>query len=215
MLDARLQARLAQNYADAAVGYTNASVAAMSAIANRTLAFWMPAPETRQTPSGRRDHLSWFDGQRASRRPEPASTDALNPWAAFNFWTSAMTSAMQPRPTNPSMMAMAMSFGPFAAWWSQALGTPNFAWPMAYQMIASGVPESVAWPTAEANAAVLDAAVAVKQEVEQAFASYQSAGGFAMAHILPPAKPTALALTAFAPFAAFWSMAANSTTGVV
>ena len=67
------------------------------------------------------------------------------------MWTSAMSTAMQPSTSAPAMMAMAMSFTPFAMWWGYALRAPNFAWPMAYTMIASGVPESVAWPTAEAD----------------------------------------------------------------
>jgi hypothetical protein len=240
MLDARLQARLAQNYADAAVGYANASVAAFAAMADRSMAMWRPAPALRPQPAGSRDHLSWFNG--GQTRPAPAATDLynpwaafdiwttalspakpaspppatpdfMNPWAAFNMWTSAATSAMQPKASAPGMMAMAMSFSPFAIWWGQTLRAPNFAWPMAYSMIASGVPESVAWPAAEANAAVMDAATAVTQQVEHAFASYQSAGGYATAHIWPP-KSGALALTALAPFAAWWSMAGTPVPGL-
>ena len=60
---------------------------------------------------------------------------------------------------------------PFAA--------PPAAWPMAFMMMASGVPHSVAWPTAEANAAVLDAADAATQLDQEGFASYHTEGGHA------------------------------------
>lgn len=210
MLDAHLQTRLAQNYADAAAGYANASVAAFTAMADRSMAFWMPAASAPQ-PAGRRDHLSWFNGGR-SPVDAASTTDLFNPWTALNMWTEAVTAAMQPKASQPSMMAMAMSFSPFAVWWGQAMRAPHFAWPMAYQMMATGVPANVAWPAAEANAAVLDAANVVKQQVEQVFSVYQSSGGFATAHIWPP-KPAALAISAFLPFAAMWSMTGGSLPG--
>ena len=50
---------------------------------------------------------------------------------------------------------------------------------MAFMMVSSGVPHTVAWPTAEANAAVLDAADAATQSIKKAFASYHTEGGHA------------------------------------
>ena len=50
---------------------------------------------------------------------------------------------------------------------------------MAFMMMSSGVPHSVAWPTAEANAAVMDAADAATQSIKQVFASYRTDGGHA------------------------------------
>lgn len=212
MLDARLQSRLTQNYTDAATGYANASMAAFSAAADRAMAFWSLALPGKPEPAGRRDHLSWYHGGSPARAP--ASFDVFDPWAGFNAWTTAVSSAMQPKAAAPGMMFMAMAFTPFAAWWGNALKAPNFAWPMAYSMIASGVPESVAWPTAEANAAVMDATGSVTREVQHAFSSYQSAGGYATAHIWPPKVPPVLATMAmFTPFAALWPVIGTQVTG--
>ena len=156
MPDSRLQARLTENYTDAATNYATASMAALSEMTASAMSFWLPQASPNPKPAGRRDHLSWYDGGRYSSSRDEAS-DMTNPWAGLNMWTSAMSTAMQPSTSAPAMMAMAMSFTPFAMWWGYAMRGPTFAWPMAYTMIASGVPESVAWPTAEANAAVLDA----------------------------------------------------------
>jgi hypothetical protein len=73
---------------------------------------------------------------------------------------------------------------PFAWWaWSPQSAVPA-TWPWAYGMIASGIPGSVAWPMAEANVALMDAA---KKTAEAAapvtFPSYQSSGGFASAQV--------------------------------
>jgi hypothetical protein len=64
---------------------------------------------------------------------------------------------------------------------------PTAAWPMAFMMMSQGVPQAVAWPTAEANAAVLDAAEIARRSIKQAFASYQSEGGHAAGgNVWPP-----------------------------
>ena len=70
----------------------------------------------------------------------------------------------------------------FTAWLGMfPTAAPPAAWPMAFMMMASGVPRSVAWPTAEANIAVMDAAEVATVSVQQAFASYRSSGGHAVA----------------------------------
>lgn len=70
----------------------------------------------------------------------------------------------------------------FAAWFNMfPYAAPSAAWPMAFMMMASGVPRSVAWPTAEANVAAMDAADAAAVSVREAFASYRSDSGYAVA----------------------------------
>lgn len=188
MLDSRLQARLTQNYSDAAVGYANASVAAMNAFAQQAMNFWLPQARSAPAPVPRRDHLSWFNPSSGMDRT-PVYT---NPWFAFNPWV-AQPVPFRPQPQAPHLMVMASAFAPWAAWWTTAMRGPTFAWPMAYSMMAHGVPDSVAWPAAEANAAVIDAATTITEQAQNTFASYQSAGGFAMAHIWPPKQVVALA----------------------
>ncbi len=71
-------------------------------------------------------------------------------------------------------------------------------WPMAFMLMSAGVPRSVAWPTAEANAAVMEAADVAAVSVKQVFASYQTPGGHAVSSFWPPA--TLMTMAAFAPF---------------
>lgn len=252
MLDARMQARLTQNYNDAAMGYAKASAAAMNAFAQQAMDFWSASARPGAAPVARRDHLSWFNPDEATSRwgvaqpvaapapfnpwlammpwaqgaaavpvaappspwlvympwaqapaaPKPAP--AFNPWLAFMPWAQPAVASrpFQPPATAPQLNAMSMAFMPFAFWWGTAMRGPTFAWPMAYSMMAHGVPDSVAWPTAEANAAVLDATAVLTEQAQQTFASYQSAGGFAMAHVWAPKTLTAFA--ALAPLAAIW-----------
>jgi hypothetical protein len=72
---------------------------------------------------------------------------------------------------------------------------PSAAWPMAFMMMASGVPRAVAMPTAEANVAVMDAADAASASVRKAFSSYHSDSGHAAStrHAWPPAQYMMLA----------------------
>ena len=99
-------------------------------------------------------------------------------------------SAISATPVRP----LAPATNPMAAW----LTTLPFAsapasWPMAFMMMSSGVPHTVAWPTAEANAAVLDAADAATQSIKKAFASYHTEGGHASSHgTWPPTETLTL-----------------------
>lgn len=232
MLDARMQARLTQNYKDAAVGYANASAAAMNAFAQQAMDFWAAPMRAEAVPAPRRDHLSWFNPTGATShwgmpvaapRPAPVNpwlalmpwaqfaapaappTPVFNPWLALTPWAQpqpAARSLFQPPANAQQLTAMSWAFAPFAVWWGAALRGPTFAWPMAYSMIAQGVPDSVAWPTAEANAAVIDATAIITEQAQQSFASYQSAGGFAMAHVWAP--KTLSAFAALTPMMAMW-----------
>ena len=106
----------------------------------------------------------------------------------------------------PAMPTQAVSspfpssvYGPFAAWLNMfPMTAPSAAWPMAFMMMASGVPRSVAWPTAEANAAVMDAAGAAAASVRKVYSSYHTEGGHSAGgrNTWPSAPLFALALPA-------------------
>ncbi len=67
---------------------------------------------------------------------------------------------------------------PFAWWaWTPQSAVPA-TWPWAYGMISSGVPGSVAWPMAEANVALMDAAKKTAEAARPAFPAYHSENGF-------------------------------------
>lgn len=69
---------------------------------------------------------------------------------------------------------------PFAWWaWMPQSAVP-VTWPWAYGMIQSGVPASIAWPIAEANAALFDAAAKTVEAAKPAFPYAHSGSGFAV-----------------------------------
>jgi hypothetical protein len=202
MLDRDLQQRFASKCADAAFGYSAASTAAYAAMADQVLNFWSSVLQPQaQEPQRALTPWSWpvpmlppspppapqfnpfnpFDWMLpAPPPPKPAaSAFPTNPWEAMAAFAEAMSgtlSAMSALPVRP----LAPATNPMAAW----LTTLPFAstpasWPMAYVMMSSGVPHAVAWPTAEANAAVLEAADAAARSIKKVFASYQAEGGHA------------------------------------
>jgi hypothetical protein len=179
MLDTRLQERFARRCTDAAFGYTAATTAAYAAFADQVFDFWagLLTPDRRGAPA---PQVSWGWPM---QMPAPAPRPELAPVPFLPFTWAAPRSRSAPL-DNPFAGANAA----FSAWLGMfPYAAPPAAWPMAFMMMASGVPRSVAWPTAEANVAVMDAAEAATVSVQQVLASYRSDGGHAVAHQQWPA----------------------------
>lgn len=203
MLD-RDQQRFASRCTDAALGYSAASTAAYAAFADQVLNFWSsvlqpptakPQPSSQlwnwpvpmappEPPSPQFNPFNPFDWMLPAPPPRkpPAPTLPTNPWEAMSAFANAMSEALSAMSATP-VRPLAPATNPMAAW----LTTMPFAsapasWPMAFMMMSSGVPHTVAWPTAEANAAVLDAADAATQSIKKVFASYHGEGGHASSH---------------------------------
>lgn len=200
MLDPELQQRFMRHCTDAAFGYSAAGTAAYAAFADQVLNFWTsalqpptpkrgpelwrwpvplspsPAPATPANP------FAWPFAWALPQAPAPVSKPVSlpsNPWEAMAQYAEAMSgalSAMSGTPVKP----VASPANPMTAWLTAFPFMPSTAaWPMAFMMMSQGVPHAVAWPTAEANAAVLDAAEVARRSIKNAFASYQSEGGHA------------------------------------
>ena len=177
MVDPKLQERFARRCTDAAFGYGTATTAAYFAFAGQVLDFWasMLAPDTRpapksRTPALRAPSFGW------PTSPQAALTPFLWPMAAAPASTPAAPFSFAPFAFQP--FAAAPAINPFQAWFNGlpfAAATP--AWPMAFMLIAYGMPSSVAWPTAEANAAAIDAVDAAAVTVRQVFSSHRTDGG--------------------------------------
>jgi hypothetical protein len=97
-----------------------------------------------------------------------------------------------PMPGPQQFMDMWLSMTPF--------GRSPVVLQMAYAMMAFGVPRSVAMPTAEANAAVMNAAEVAAEPLKEAFASYRTDGGHASAQVIMLSRMMSLAMAA--PFGA-------------
>jgi len=182
MLDPQLQERFARRCTDAAFGYTAATSAAYAAFTDQMLSFWAGAlkPQDR-VPAPFEAAWNWA---------APARKDL----ACVPFLPIAW--ATPQRPAVPTGYPFAGgTYDVFSAWSNMfQFAVAPTVWPMAFFMMASGVPRSVAWPTAEANAAVMDAADAAAVSVQQAFASYRTEGGHSVSRqIWPPAQLMMLA----------------------
>ena len=119
-----------------------------------------------------------------------------SPFAAAADWQRLLAPwfGQLTRPDTPHPLAL------LAPWWQMASSQRAMAaWPMAFFMISIGIPEAVARPAAEANAAVLDASQVARGAVDRAFAAYRSDGGHAVAHVIGGER---LVLAALLPFTA-------------
>jgi hypothetical protein len=180
MIDGQCQQRFAQGCAQATAGYAAAATAAYTNAATQLFDFWSTALEGFvETPEVDPDAAQ---DERANppkaQLPddEPAFGFSMADWCPFPW--------LDPRRMG-GLASMDFSTPPVLAWMAMANGFPlrgtSTSWPVARAMIDSGVPRTVAWPTAEAHAAALDAADAASNGFRQVVASYHSQGGFAMA----------------------------------
>jgi len=203
MLDPELQQRFARHCADAAFGYTAASAAACAAFTEQVLNFWSGVL---QPEAPKREMAAWpwpvpmpsgmpvtAESQPfnpfvwALPKPTPAvPTLPGNPWEAMAQFAEVMSNSLAAMSSTPVRTTISPN-NPMAAWMTMfPFAQQNAAWPMAVMMMSRGVPHAVAWPTAEANAAVLEAADVATKSMRKAFASYQSEGGHAASHEMWP-----------------------------
>lgn len=172
MLTPDKQIEITKRGMDAAFGYAQASINAAFESNARALRVWshvvdvvlpkpVPAVETLEWSGGaKRPHSTLLAAEQEKRTPQ-------NPVAA---WQDLMQSSGRIWFKGPP--------SPFAWWaWTPQSAVPA-TWPWAYGMISSGVPESVAWPMAEANVALLDVAKKTAEAAQPQFPAYQSANGF-------------------------------------
>lgn len=196
MLDPELQQRFARHCAEAAFGYSAAGTAAYAAFADQVLNFWtsvlQPAPPKPEpnpwrwpvplspptpAPSAFQNPFAWVLPPPAPAPKAPSLP--TNPWEAMAQFAEVMSGALSAMSSTP-VRSVASPTNPMAAWLTAFPFTPpNAAWPMAFMMMSSGVPHAVAWPTAEANVAVLDAADVARRSIKNAFSAYQTESGYA------------------------------------
>jgi hypothetical protein len=180
MLDTHLQERFARRCTDAAFGYTAATTAAYVALADQVFEFWAKVltPPGPAAPAAKKETWSWPVPARQAAPPPPLWPF---PWAAPMF---------QPAPSAYSGLT------PYEAWFAMfPFAAPSPAWPLAFMLIASGVPRTVAWPTAEANVAAMDAADAAAVSVQKVFGGYRTDGGHGV--VRQPWPPASLMMLAF------------------
>ncbi len=182
-----LQARFAKSCTEAAFGYARAATAAYVDLAGQSLDLWARAAHAATQAPGDRPHY------------QPDFDRSPSPMTPFDFWLSASNdwAKAMGRMTPFGDRGSPLPVNPMTVWWSlmPANALPA-SWPMAYAYMSSGVPRTVAWPAAEANAAVIDAAETAAETVTMAFSSYRSESGYAMSQLAFPRQLQAALLFA-------------------
>jgi hypothetical protein len=208
VLDTELQARFARSCTDAAFGYARAATAAYAAVATQTFEFWAKAASP-PSPAPSMPNI-WTSATRRGADQSAAlpfggwPNPALEFFKLPNPWTAG----------GQGSVAAQMAFAPVAAWWGMFPLSGNPAsWPLAYVLMTAGVPSAVAWPTAEANTAAIDAAEAATDALNKVFASYRTDSGYAMAQVIGPRQiMTAMMLAPLGASMTFpWSSAARAS----
>jgi len=172
--------RFATCCSDAMFGYAEAAQAMWWAATLESIEMCGRVVKSVSEPDAETAPKSWFNPKSSSKpnygtqsfagfAPQP-----VLPWFAgagitlpsFGLWSSAMSPAVSPFDVWFDMMPLR--------------GGPA-AWPMAFFMLSAGVPKAVAWPTAEANAAMMEAAEVATGQLQSVFASYRTETGYATA----------------------------------
>jgi hypothetical protein len=178
MLSTHEQVEIANRGMDAVFGYALAAINAAFEVNARTLTVWTEVANS-LSPKPPKSEETW-EWSGAPRRPhstllaaeQEAVRPSLNPFAVWSEFVEASGRAWFTGPPSP-----------FAWWaWAPQSAVPA-TWPWAYGMISSGVPGSVAWPMAEANVALMDAAQKTAEATCGSFPAYRSDNGFAAAQV--------------------------------
>ena len=184
--------RIARSSSEAATGYASAAFAAYADMASQTMNFWAKTIDS-MIPKPEPEPRSWYrPPSDAARAPErraafpawPMMPPAMPGFAGFNMFGPSAGAA---NPFAPSM------FGPghrspmdmWQAWFRMwPLQGPPACWPMAFAMMGAGWSREVAYPTARANVAAMDAVATAVEVARQPFSSYRADSGYASAQIV-------------------------------
>lgn len=192
-----LSADFARTCTTAAFGYAQATTAAYAALAQQAMSFWSDA--TRRVDAKEKP-LSFSITRPGRSVASPASESTVNLFDPFGL-------------SKPWLALEREARANMKAWWGLYPFAGNPAgWPMAFQMMKSGVPRDVALPAAEANVAAFEAARIAQNAVAKIFSAYQTDGGHASVHFAPssftpnlqPIFPKKSAEAAFNPANLMW-----------
>lgn len=189
MIDPDLQLRFWRNISSAMLHGTDAAFAAAAEWQKEMLAAGKspaPAPKSQNVlpmpfwPMGAADQLKTSSASLACFAPwAVADTNAFSMMAQWaNFYRDAM-SVMGP---NGPYAQWTKTFAPYFPW-------PAMTWaymqtPLTAMLMQSGMPYTVAAPSAKASTYAMDAADAAREQIEHVYASYRTDGGHAAAQLV-------------------------------
>jgi hypothetical protein len=164
--------QISRSCTEAALGYAAAATAVYTEFACRAFDFWGVALSGLVEEPVAEKAKAVTKGPEVTTEPRfGMSADDWNPLS----W-------LEPRRFE-ALWKMDATTTPVSAMFAMANAVPlrgtSTSWGMAKVMIDSGVPRSIAWPTAEANAAALDAADAASNGFRRIVASFHTESGYA------------------------------------
>lgn len=198
MLNSEKQVEIARRGMDAAFCYAQAAINATFEANAQALRVWSEIA-TAATPKAVNRQETW-EWSGAPKRPHSTLLAAeqhgspklhQTPFAA---WTEIMRAASRPW--------LQTQVGPFDWWQFAPQSAVPATWPWAYGMMSSGIPGSVAWPMAEGNVALMEAAQKTAAVVQPPFPQYRSDNGFAVAQVWMK-TPIVKSMAGFAPATLF------------
>lgn len=176
--------RIARSSAEAASGYATAAFAAYADLAAQTMNFWAQAFDA-MVPKPEPEPRSWYRRPADVAAPEPRRSAA----PTFPAWpmlpmTMPGFGAFGPG-TNPFASTTRSPMDMWQTWFKMwPLQGPPACWPMAFAMMGAGLSREVAYPTARANVAMMDAMATAAEAVAAPYSSYRSESGYASAQIM-------------------------------
>lgn len=146
--------------------------------------FQLPQPAVQTLPASAWPYLWWLQQAPQSRSTYPLaiSSSSFNAMAPWGPWADFYRQSFELASPNGPLAQWAKTFAPFFPW-------PMMTWamtqtPLTAMLMSSGVPYSVASPSAKAGTYALDAAEAAREQMQQVYAAYRSDGGHAAAQIV-------------------------------
>lgn len=207
MFDPTLQMRFWRNVSDAMSHSTEAAFATaniwqqqmldaaavkskpQTAVTAGPFVFWpfqLPQPAVAALPAGGWPFFWWLEQMPKSRSAYPsaatfASFNAMAPWGP---WAEFYRQSFELASPNGPLAQWTKTFAPFFPW-------PMMTWamtqtPLTAMLMSSGVPYSVASPSAKAGTYAMDAAEAAREQMQQVYAAYRTDGGHTAQLVMLP-----------------------------
>lgn len=153
---------------------------------NRTVRSWYRSPDSPSRPA-----LPWFGFGAPSASFSPTAFPPVAQFAPWLGWMEMMGSGKGSNGAGSCMMpaspaaSLALWQAPMQAWMRMMSSMPGgTAGPIAFGLMAFGIPRTAAWPAAEASAHAMEASRKAAEGLEQMFSTYRSDGGHAIAQII-------------------------------
>lgn len=195
MFDAALQLRFWRNLSEAMTHGTEAMFAAATVWQKEVLTAAQEPERAQAAQQQPMAMLFWpmsYAGSPLMQRQVSSTPLAyFAPWAVapdsnafslFAQWANFYSEAVKTMGPNGPYAQLTKTFAPYLPW-------PDLTWtymqaPLTAMLMSSGLPYTVAAPSARASTCAMDAADAAREQMEKVYAAYRTDGGHAAAQLV-------------------------------